>query len=209
MIICMSDILCITNRSLCKGDFLERIESIAACRPAGIVLREKDLPEEEYHVLAKQVMTICARYDVPCILHSFADTAIRLHAHDIHLPLPVLRTLTEKQKAAFSVIGASCHSVDDAIEAQKLGCTYLTAGHVFVTDCKKGLAPRGLDFLQNVCESVSIPVYAIGGISAHNIASVRANGAAGACIMSGLMCCEDPAEMLKNLEKAGNNDAVS
>ena len=209
MIIYMSDILCVTNRTLCRGDFSERIETIAACRPAGIVLREKDLPEQEYEALAQQVMEICARYDVPCMLHFFAETAIRLHASAIHLPLPVLRTLTDQQKAAFSVIGASCHSAEDAEEAQKLGCTYITAGHVFETDCKKGLAPRGLTFLQKVCERVSIPVYAIGGIGVHNIASVRAAGAAGACIMSGLMCCDDPAEVLEQLEKAGNKDAVS
>ena len=87
MIMCMSDILCVTSRNLCREGFLTRIERIAECRPAGIILREKDLPEAEYRVLAEQVMGICAEHSVRCILHSFVDIAIGLHAEAIHLPL--------------------------------------------------------------------------------------------------------------------------
>ena len=43
------------------------------------------------------------------------------------------------------------------MEAERLGATYVTAGHIFTTDCKKGLPPRGLDFLKNVCDAVTIP----------------------------------------------------
>ncbi|MGN1230368.1 MAG: thiamine phosphate synthase [Anaerotignum sp.] len=196
----MYDILCVTNRSLCKEDFLQRVEKIAACRPKGIILREKDLTEEEYKKLAEQVLKLCERYEVPCMLHSFADAAIKLGAENIHLPLPVLRELDEKKKEKFKEIGASCHSVEEAQEAERLGCTYITAGHVFATDCKKGLPPRGLAFLQAVCQSVSIPVYAIGGIGSENIASVRKAGAKGACIMSGLMKCEDVEQFLRALK---------
>lgn len=199
----MSDIICVTNRHLCEGDFLTRIEQIAKYRPAGIILREKDLAEDEYRVLARQVMEICGRYDVNCILHTFVDVALELQAEAIHLPLPVLRQIceTEKEKCQsehmqkltekFSVIGASCHSVEEAVEAQKMGCTYITAGHIFATDCKKGLPPRGLPFLEQVCRSVSIPVFAIGGIALDNMPLVRQAGAAGGCIMSGLMKCQD------------------
>lgn len=200
MIICMYDILCVTNRSLCKEDFLQRVEKIAACRPKGIILREKDLTEEEYKKLAEKVMKLCERYEVPCMLHSFADAAIELGAENIHLPLHILRELDEKKKEKFKEIGASCHSVEEAQEAEKLGCTYITAGHVFATDCKKGLPPRGLTFLQAVCQSVSIPVYAIGGIGSENIDSVRKAGAKGACIMSGLMKCEDVEQFLRALK---------
>lgn len=147
MIICMSDLLCFTNRSLCRGDFLERIGEIAALDPAGIVLREKDLPEREYRSLALAVMQICRENKTACILHNFADTALALGAENIHLPLPVLRSLDSGQRAAFRRIGASCHSEEDALEAQELGCAYITAGHIFETDCKRGLPGRGLDFL--------------------------------------------------------------
>ena len=185
----MSDILCITNRRLCQGDFLKRIESLAACHPAGIVLREKDLPEIAYEALAKEVLAICKRHGTPCILHSFADAAIRLQVDSLHLPLPRLRSISPAQRAQFRVLGASCHSGEDAREAERLGCTYITAGHVFDTDCKKGLPGRGLDFLHAVCSAVNIPVYAIGGINPENISHVRAAGAAGACVMSGAMTC--------------------
>ena len=200
MIMCMSDILCVTNRKLCREDFLARIEQIAACHPAGIILREKDMSPEEYKTLAAAVMEICGQYDVKCILHSFSDVAISLHADAIHLPLHLLREHSQKQKACFSILGASCHSVDDALEAQTLGCTYITAGHVFETDCKKGLPGRGLEFLQNVCAAVDIPVYGIGGIDADNIALVRDAGASGACLMSSLMVTEDVAGLLKAME---------
>lgn len=196
----MSDILCVTNRSLCKGDFLQRIEEIAANHPKGIILREKDLSEKAYQELAEKVFDLCEKYHVPCILHSFANVAIELGIENIHLPLHILRELDEETKQKFKTIGASCHSVEEAREAAGLGCTYITAGHIFVTDCKKGLAPRGLEFLQSVCNSVSIPVYGIGGISGENITSVRKAGAAGACVMSGLMGCENVKETMKGFE---------
>ena len=201
MIMCMSDILCITNRKLCREDFLTRIERIAACHPAGIILREKDMKPEDYKELAAAVMEICEHYGVKCILHSFPDVAISLHADAIHLPLHLLRELSQEQKTHFEVLGASCHSVEDALEAQALGCTYITAGHVFETDCKKGLPGRGLDFLRNVCAAVEIPVYGIGGIDADNIALVRDTGASGACLMSSLMMSEDVMGLMKDMEE--------
>jgi thiamine-phosphate pyrophosphorylase len=182
----MFDALCVTNRALCD-DFLSQIEKVASTRPSGIILREKDLSEGEYEALARQVIEICSRYDVVCILHSFVDVAIKLGVDKIHLPLALLRNMTSEQKQKFSVIGASCHSLEDAVEAQKLGCTYITAGHIFATDCKKGVPARGLEFLKNVCNSVDIPVFAIGGINDDNIQSVQNVGASGVCIMSGFM----------------------
>ena len=201
MIMCTSDILCVTSRKLCKEDFLTRIRRIAACHPAGIILREKDLPEAEYHALAEQVMRICREHGTRCILHSFVDAAIALQADAIHLPLPLLCGMTEAQKARFKVIGASCHSVEDALEAQILGCSYITAGHVFRTGCKEGLPGRGLTFLENVCAAVRIPVYGIGGIDGSNISEIRSTDARGACLMSSLMVCEDVPGFMKTMEE--------
>ena len=196
----MSDILCVTNRKLCREDFLTRIERIAACHPAGIILREKDLNPEDYKELAAAVMEICEQHGVKCILHSFPDVVISLQADAIHLPLHLLRAMPQEQKAHFKALGVSCHSVEDALESQALGCTYISAGHVFETDCKKGLPGRGLDFLRNVCAAVEIPVYGIGGIDVDNIALVRNAGANGACLMSSLMVTEDVAGLLKAME---------
>ena len=196
----MSDLFCVTNRKLCCEDFLTRMEKIAACRPAGIILREKDLPPEAYRLLAEAVMRICAQYAVACIVHSFVPVAAVLHAEAVHLTLPQLRKTPETQKALFRRIGASCHSVADALEAQSLGCSYITAGHIFETDCKKGLPGRGLAFVQAVSDAVSIPVYAIGGIGPENVSRVRAAGAAGICLMSSLMRCPDIPGLMRAME---------
>ena len=111
------------------------------------------------------------------------------------------KRMPQEQKIHFKVLGASCHSVEDAMEAQALGCTYITAGHVFETECKKGLPGRGLEFLRNVCTAVNIPVYGIGGITSDNIALVRKTGARGACLMSSLMVSNNVAELIKVMEE--------
>lgn len=179
-------VLAITNRHLCQGDFLEQIERLAAAHPRGIVLREKDLPESEYELLAAAVMEICAKHRTPCILHHFSEVAARLHCKNLHLPLPDLLAHSQAEKQV-SLLGASVHSVEEALAAVEHGAAYLTAGHVFETDCKAGLAPRGLDFLRTVCKAVPIPVYALGGITPENAADCLAAGAAGVAIMSGAM----------------------
>lgn len=192
----MSDLICITNRKLCSNNFSDQIEMIASAHPKAIVLREKDLSEKEYEQLARQVMQICQKHGTQCILHSFSNVAIALGATAVHMPLPLLQKMTPQEKSHFQIIGASCHSLEEAKEAQDLGCTYITAGHIFLTDCKKGLPGRGLSFLEEICKAVRIPVYAIGGISSQNIESVRKTGAAGACIMSGFMRCKTVEEIM-------------
>ncbi|MBU5416559.1 thiamine phosphate synthase [Anaerobutyricum soehngenii] len=192
----MSDLICITNRKLCSNNFSDQIEMIASAHPKAIVLREKDLSEKEYEQLARQVMQICQKHGTQCILHSFSNVATALGATAVHMPLPLLQKMTPQEKSHFQIIGASCHSLEEAKEAQNLGCTYITAGHIFLTDCKKGLPGRGLPFLEEICKTVRIPVYAIGGISSQNMESVRKTGAAGACIMSGFMRCKTVEEIM-------------
>ena len=77
----------------------------------------------------------------------------------------------------------------EALEAEALGASYLIAGHIYATDCKKGLPARGTGFLRAVCEAADIPVYGIGGIHLDEaqIKEVLGCGAAGGCIMSGMM----------------------
>lgn len=198
MIIYMSNIIVITNSTICKENFLSRIEKLAKAKPTAIILREKHLSQNDYEDLAKKVIEICNRYNTQCILHNFPKVAEKLNHNSLHLPLCILSTLTDKEKSQYKILGASCHSVEDALKAEKLGCTYITAGHIFDTDCKKGLPGRGLDFLKEVCKSVSIPVYAIGGISPKNFSMVRNAGADGGCIMSSAMNCTNPQKYLNS-----------
>lgn len=183
-------IIAVTNRHLCAGDYFERIEKIAASGADAVILREKDLTEGAYEELARRVMKICESAQIGCILHTYAETAVRLGCRRIHLPMHVLRQRNREPGrilSRFSAVGASVHSPEEAREAQALGANYVTAGHVFATDCKKGLEPRGLNFLRETVNAVSIPVFAIGGISAENLEAVRSTGAAGACVMSQMM----------------------
>lgn len=197
----MYNILCVTNRRLCSGDFIERIEEIRNAEPCGIILREKDMTEQEYAALAEKVIKSCGNSRTKIILHTFYKTAMELGCKNLHMPLPLLRDMPDRDY--FTTLGASCHSVSQAKEAQALGCTYITAGHVFDTDCKKGLPGRGLDFLSEVCRSVTIPVFAIGGINEKNVSSVVNSGAHGACVMSSVMQRENADEYLKNLINRG------
>lgn len=195
----MFDVIAVTNRRLCETDFLKQIEEIAAAGVSSVILREKDLAPEAYEALAKEVLRICGQYSVPCALHHFTDVAQNLGVKRLHLSLPDLEA-NPKAAVKFPVVGVSVHSVEQAKRAQELGADYVSAGHIFETDCKKGLAPRGIPFLRNVCRALSIPVYAIGGIGAGQIRMVRDAGARGACLMSAFMK-GDAVQYLENIKK--------
>ena len=190
----IQNLICVTNRKLCNGDLFTRVEEIVKFKPKAILIREKDLTEAEYEDIAKNIIKICKKEDVPGILHNFIDTAIKLNVDSIHLTFASLRIMTAEDKQKFKQIGASCHSAEEARKAQSVGCTYVLAGHIFDTLSKKDLAPRGIDFFKDVIKNVTIPVYAIGGINKNNIAEVLKAGAAAACVISGPMQCESVAE---------------
>lgn len=189
----MFDVVCVTHRKLCD-DLFGRIWGIRKNK-ISVILREKDLSESEYEELAKKVVEICPNV----ILHSYINVAEKLGVKRIHLPLYLMHENIPKK---FETIGVSVHSTEEARLAEKLGATYVTAGHIFVTDCKKGLEPRGTDFLRNVVSSVKIPVYGIGGISPDNIGEIQSTGAKGSCIMSEFMQCDD---VKKYLDKTYKN----
>ncbi len=182
--------IAVTNRHLCEGDFLARITKIAAGTAYdAILLREKDLQAEEYLILAERVVSICKKYNKKCILHNFPEAALQLEHPYLHLPLNRWDEWEEKEslRNAMREIGTSVHSVEQAKKAMELGADYITAGHIFLTDCKKGLPPRGLNFLQQICAITSVPVYGIGGVKKENEQSILECGAKGVCIMSGCM----------------------
>lgn len=179
--------ICITNRNLVHGDFLAKIEEVARGDVDAIILREKDLPKEEYRALAKMIIPLCNKYGKLCILHQFVDVARELKYDAIHLSYEAFLALDDETKNYFSIIGVSTHSVEEAIKCEELGATYITASHIFPTDCKKDLAPRGLAYLREVRKNVTIPVYALGGIHPNNVDLCIAEGADGVCMMSEYM----------------------
>lgn len=184
-------LICITNQKLCTDDFLNRIDDIASGKPYAIMLREKDLDDIEYQELAVKVKEICDKYQVKLIINQNIATAERLEMGAVQVSIHDFRKDSEAIRK-FDWVGVSVHSVEQAREAEALGADYLIAGHIFPTDCKKGLPARGLIFLKDLCDSVSIPVFAIGGISEVNYKIALLAGAKGVCIMSEAMTTTHP-----------------
>ncbi|MGD9665555.1 MAG: thiamine phosphate synthase [Novosphingobium sp.] len=198
----MSDVICVTNRWLCREDFLTRIERIAAARPYRVILREKDLDEAAYAALAEAVHTVCERYQVPLALNGHPVLAARME-----LPVQLGFAAAEAMQAAKgtgasdgkapAAFGVSVHSAAEAAALRESGASWMIAGHIWETDCKIGLPGRGAAFLHAVVHAAgNIPVYAIGGVTPERMPAVRKTGAAGTCVMSALMTCADPAAYL-------------
>lgn len=166
---------------------LARLEQ-SVYRPERLILREKNLSEVEYEKLLEMVWGKFENSKIELIPHTYLNVVNKLRMGKIHLPFPVLKKYAaEEQLTGLEVIGTSIHSVEEAKEAEQLGVSYVTAGHIFTTDCKPGIEPRGVKFLEQVCKSVDIPVYAIGGIHPENIEKIEKSPAAGACMMSEYM----------------------
>jgi thiamine-phosphate pyrophosphorylase len=182
-------VIYVTNRKLCKCDFLCRIDKLAKEKPHAIMLREKDLEQYEYEALAAKVKSICEKNGVRLIVNGNMAAASKLGIPCIHFSMTGLR-VNAAGLAGFTSVGASVHTASEAKEAQELGADYLIAGHIFSTDCKKGVPARGLTFLKEVCDSVIVPVFAIGGITKERTEAVMNAGAKGICIMSEAMTCK-------------------
>ena len=192
MIMCSYKKIAITNREIFQKyhpganseEYAGYIRKLAE-KLDYVILREKDLTEEKYEELAKVVIKLCEKAGTTLILHRFPEVVHHLGYDKLHLPLEMLKTIGRPE--GLTLLGTSIHSVEDAKEAERLGADYVFAGNIFETDCKKGLPGRGLEFLENVCKEVDIPVYAIGGITAEKMPQILGTGAAGGCMMSGFM----------------------
>ena len=194
----------ISNRKLCENENLEKqIKKIFSAYEKKIILknfdivaltlREKDLDKNEYLKLIEKIYPICQKYKINLILHQNYDLNLddKYNIEGIHLSYSIFKSLNQNIKAElikkYKRIGVSIHSLDEAKEVESLGASYVVAGHIFETDCKKGLEPRGLKFIKDLSSALSIPIFAIGGIDEKNSLSVINNGAFSVCMMSTLM----------------------
>ena len=194
----------ISNRKLCENENLEKqIEKIFSAYEKKIILenfeivsltlREKDLDKNEYLNLVEKIYPICKKYKINLILHQNYDLNLddKYKIDGIHLSYNIFKSLNENIKAElikkYKRIGVSIHSLDEAKEVESLGASYVVAGHIFETDCKKSLEPRGLKFIEDLSSALSIPIFAIGGIDEKNSLSVINSGAFSVCMMSNLM----------------------
>ena len=194
----------ISNRKLCENENLKKqIEKIFSAYEkkmilenfeiVSLTLREKDLDKNEYLKLIEEIYPICQKYKINLILHQNYDLNLddKYNIEGIHLSYDIFKSLNENIKAElikkYKRIGVSIHSLDEAKEAESLGASYVVAGHIFKTDCKKGLEPRGLKFVKDLSSTLTIPIFAIGGIDEKNSLSVIDSGAFSVCMMSNLM----------------------
>lgn len=194
----------ISNRKLCENENLEKqIEKIFSAYQRKIILenfeivsltlREKDLYKNEYLKLVEKIYPICQKYRIDLILHQNYDLVLedKYNIEGIHLSYNTFKSLNknirEELIKKYKKIGVSIHSINEAKEVEMLGANYVVAGHIFKTDCKKDLEPRGLEFIQELSSALIIPIFAIGGINQENFHLVINSGAFGVCMMSSLM----------------------
>lgn len=185
-------LIAVTDSASCPrplAEQIERLTKLTELRPQAVILRAKSLDKAAYRTLALHAQQSCEATGIALILRSDWQLAHELGISKLHLPLALLRQMPACERTHFTWLSTSVHSVGEAQEAQALGATVLIAGHIYTTQCKADLAPRGLSFLQAVCSAISLPVYAIGGIGfdAEQHAELQANGARGACVMSAYM----------------------
>lgn len=187
-------VIAVTNRKLCTDNFVLRVREILSAEPFEVILREKDLSDDKYCQLAKEIVADNNGYKKVLALNR-PEIVLELGIENVHL---TMQQLMEHGRPSFiKRAGVSVHSAEEAETAQKLGADYLIAGHIYATDCKKGVPPRGIEFFRGVCESVDIPVFAIGGISENNFNEPLENGGTGVCLMSEFMKCENPYERVR------------
>ncbi|EHI79396.1 hypothetical protein HMPREF9093_00340 [Fusobacterium sp. oral taxon 370 str. F0437] len=194
----------ISNRKLCENENLEKqIKKIFSAYEKKIILknfeivsltlREKDLDKNEYLNLVEKIYSICKKHKINLILHQNYDLNLddKYMIEGLHLSYEIFKSLNKNIREGlikkYKRIGVSIHSLEEAKEAEILGATYVVAGHIFETDCKKGLEPRGLKFVEELSSILTIPIFAIGGIDEKNSQSVIDSGAFSVCMMSSLM----------------------
>ena len=194
----------ISNRKLCENENLERqIEKIFSVYEkkiflenfeiVALTLREKDLNKNEYLNLVEKIYPICKRYGIDLILHQNYDLNLdkKYKIGGFHLSYDSFKSLNknirEELIKKYKKIGVSIHSLEEAKEVESLGATYVVAGHIFETDCKKDLKPRGLIFIKQLSSTLTIPIFAIGGINQENSNLVIDSGAFSVCMMSSMM----------------------
>ena len=183
----------VTNRyqdSLEK--FLEKVETACRSGVTIIQLREKNLTTNQYYQLAKQVKEITDAYQVPLIIDDRLDVCLAvdaagLHIGDDELPVSVARKVLGPEK----ILGVTAKTVKRALEAETSGADYLGTGAIFPTTTKENAPITLISTLKTICQTVAIPVVAIGGLTSENIDQLIGTGIAGVAVVRDLMQAED------------------
>ena len=173
-------------------NFLEKVETACRSGVTIIQLREKNLTTNQYYHLAKQVKEITDAYQVPLIIDDRLDICLAvdaagLHIGDDELPVSVARQVLGPDK----ILGVTAKTVKRALEAETSGADYLGTGAIFPTTTKENAPITLISTLKTICQTVAIPVVAIGGLTSENIDQLIGTGIAGVAVVRDLMQAED------------------
>ena len=157
-----------------------------------VQLREKELTHEEFKAEALEIQKLCKEFNVPFIINDDVELACEINADGIHvgqsdMEAGNVRALVGPEK----ILGVSVRTRDEAILAQSKGADYLGAGAVFHTGSKSDAVDITHEELKRICESVNIPVVAIGGITLENINELAGSGIAGVAVISAIFASDD------------------
>ena len=155
-------------------------------------LREKELDEARFYEEAVQLQKLARAYGVPFVINDNVEIALRMDADGVHvgqndMEAGNVRALIGPDK----ILGVSAETVEQAIQAEQKGAAYLGVGAVFPTGSKEDAATVSIDTLKAICQAVSIPVVAIGGITKENTPSLAGSGICGIAIISAIYAQKD------------------
>ena len=183
----------VTDRSwLGEQTLYKQVEAALKGGVTCVQLREKELNDTDFLAEAKELKILCARYGVPLIINDNVELALKVDADGVHVgqedrDARDVRALLGKDK----ILGVTAKTVEQAQRAQQAGADYLGSGAVFGSTTKRNAKPMSKELLQSICQSVTIPVVAIGGIHRGNIASLAGTGIRGAAVVSGIFAAAD------------------
>lgn len=177
----------------------EALDGGATC----IQLREKQLDEENFLKEAIEIQKLCKEYHVPFIVNDNVDIAKTMHADGIHVGQSDMEALDVRKALGNDVIlGVSAQTVEQAKKAEAHGADYLGVGAVFPTGSKDDAEDVSYETLKAICEAVSIPVIAIGGITQDNVKELAGSGIVGIAVISAIFAQQHITQATKDLKQA-------
>lgn len=191
----------VTDRHWLNGETLySQVEKVLKGGATFIQLREKNLDEEHFMEEAKEIQKLCRKYHVPFIINDNVELTAAIDADGVHVGQRDMEAGDVRAKLGpDKIIGVSAQTVQQAVEAEKRGADYLGVGAVFPTGTKEDAVEVGKEVLKEICEVVSIPVVAIGGVGAHNVEELSGSGISGIAVISALFAQPDIEQATRDL----------
>lgn len=166
-------------------------------------LREKTLEEDKFLEEAKLLQTLCRERKIPFIINDNVDIAVAMDADGVHVGQSDMEALDVRAKVGpDKIVGVSAQTVEQALLAEKHGADYLGVGAVFPTGSKDDADDVSYKTLKAICEAVSIPVVAIGGISQENVSRLAGSGICGVAVISAIYAAKNIRAAASKLKRA-------